>query len=708
MALVANIENAFLQISLAERDRDALRFLWYVTTPKIGQPLSATEVLRMTREPFGAACSPFLLAATIRYHFRMISDKYPDTCRLLSESFYVDDLATSVSTVQEAKRLWKESVDILEDCGMRLRKWRTNDELLRGMFRDLYNGDDSIRQTETKVLGPIWDTDSDALRISLKSVLEFLHTAHDTKRTVLEATVRVFDPLGFLAPFAITAKVMFQRLWQKGILWGEVLQPDILEDWHTWCRELPKANDLCIPRGIKYTGPPRHQTLHVFCDASPQAYGAVIYVRSIQESSLCTVRLVGAKSRVASLKTVSLPRPELLGALLEARLLYYITKCFGTNLSTTLWTDSTILINWIKGDTNRYKPFVATRTTEIQNRTNPSDWRHCPGKENPADLLTRGISIDSLQNRADWWEGPLWLHEDEAYWPRHMELIGFQDEEVNATVVLSAPSVSTCPVLELAIFSSLNKVIRTTALIYRFFSNSSQGENKIAGPLTASEIEQAEKYWIRQVQAESFHDELRAISSSQPVKPTSKLRDFHLFLDEAGLLRLKGQLQRSEENEEGVKMDPPRPTSSEEGVAQLSVVQTTACTTSSPSDSSTPTGENNQIASIRAMSYISDDKHRSQSQYQPTKQLNPHLVPQRASNHRQAQSKTPPLRKQRPANARVSSRSSGQLRNFRQAGVHDHDCEGARGMYMDSSRHTIVPDHAPPLGTATDSHIYDV
>ncbi|XP_064461677.1 uncharacterized protein LOC135371618 [Ornithodoros turicata] len=301
---------------------------------------------------------------------------------------------------------------------------------------------------------------------------------------------------------------MFQRLWQKGIRWDEVLPPDILEDWHSWCRELPKANDLCIPRRIKRTGTVRQQTLHVFCDASPQAYGAVIYVRTIQESSLCTVRLVVAKSRVAPLKTVSLPRLELLGALLGARLLYYITKSFGANLSTTLWTDSMIVINWIKGDTRRYKPFVSNWTTEIQDRTNPSDWRYCPGKENPADLLTRGISIDSLQNRADWWEGPPWLHEDEAYWPRHMELIGFQDKEVKATVVLSAPSVSTCPVLELANFSSLNKVIRTTAWIYRFFSNSSQVENKITGPFTASEIQRAENYWIRQVQAESFPDEL--------------------------------------------------------------------------------------------------------------------------------------------------------------------------------------------------------
>ncbi|XP_064461678.1 uncharacterized protein LOC135371619 [Ornithodoros turicata] len=114
VALVADIEKAFLQISLPERDRDALRFLWYVTTPKIGQPLPAIEVLRMTRVPFGAACSPFLLAATIRYHFRRMSDMYPDTCKLLAESFYVDDLATSISTVQEAKRLWKESVDILK------------------------------------------------------------------------------------------------------------------------------------------------------------------------------------------------------------------------------------------------------------------------------------------------------------------------------------------------------------------------------------------------------------------------------------------------------------------------------------------------------------------------------------------------------------------------------------------------------------------
>ncbi|XP_064479221.1 uncharacterized protein LOC135392441 [Ornithodoros turicata] len=554
VALIADIEKAFLQISLAEADRDALRFLWYTSTPRVGQPLPDVEVLRMTRVPFGATSSPFLLAGTVRHHLQTSSEKYPTTCKLLLESFYVDDLVTSVDTVEEAQQLWKESVIIFEDCCMRLRKWATNDEQLCATLRH-YEDERLISHHERKVLGLVWDAESDTLRVALNSVMDFLLTANVTKRSLLQTVARIFDPLGILAPFVIKAKILFQRVWQKELRWDESLPHDILEDWQKWCHELPKADEIWIPRSIKSTAQVLSQSVHVFCDASLQAYGAVAYIRSQYADGSCTVQLLLSKSRVAPLKSITLPRLELLGALLGTRLCNYVNQSFSDIVKATLWTDSMIVLYWVQGQAQRYKPFVANRISEIQSHRNLSDWRHCPGKENPADLLTRGVNVEYLKARSVWWEGPPWLKETEASWPKLVDARGmlgenFRDEEVKTTYVMLLPSRQLKPILNLNDYCSLDKIIRVTSWMYRFIQNARQREPKERGPLTTEELQQAERYWIKEVQEEVFSEELQALHCSQPVKSTSNLRDFHPYLDPNGLLRIKGRLQRSNENEE--------------------------------------------------------------------------------------------------------------------------------------------------------------
>ncbi|XP_064486068.1 uncharacterized protein LOC135398613 [Ornithodoros turicata] len=549
IALTADVEKAFLQIALAESDRDALRYLWYATTPRMGQPLPEIEALRMTRVPFGATSSPFLLAATLRHHFREMSDIFPSTCKILGESFYVDDLVTSVNTLQEARQLCEESVAIGEHCGMKLRKWATNDHQLREALRQ--QGDDCLsQQLESKVLGVIWDTRTDHLRVALRSVMDFLITADDTKRSLLQATARVFDPLGFLAPFVIRAKIMFQRVWQRELNWDDDLPTDVLEDWQRWRKELHQAKEIAIPRALKGTEEIHHQTLHVFCDASLLAYGAVVYLRTEYKNGACTVYLILAKARVAPLKRISLPRLELLGTLLGARLCDYVAACFPDRHGAILWSDSMIALSWIRGDAQRYKPFVANRISEIQSSRSISGWRHCPGEQNPADLLTRGSSIHSLHSRTHWWEGPQWLKESQEQWPSATTGVGKDiSEEVRATHVLLLPSPPTEPILQLTNCSSLDNVVRTTAWIYRFLHNSRRDE-PTTGPLSTCEIRRAENYWIRQVQAESFSEELEAVKSSWHLKVTSKLRDLHPYLDKDGILRITGRLQRGEESEE--------------------------------------------------------------------------------------------------------------------------------------------------------------
>ncbi|KRX53289.1 hypothetical protein T06_7451, partial [Trichinella sp. T6] len=145
--------------------------------------------------------------------------------------------------------------------------------------------------------------------------------------------------------------------------------------------------------------------LHAFCDASELAYGAVIYLRVETSAPLALVSLVTAKTRVASIKRLSLPRLKLMGALVVARLVHY----------------TEVALSWVRSAASRWKPFVRNRVEEIQQLVEPASWRHCSGKDNPADWLSRGVTVTKLAEGNVWWHGLTWLARPQQAWPRRQE-----------------------------------------------------------------------------------------------------------------------------------------------------------------------------------------------------------------------------------------------------------------------------------------------
>ncbi|GFX47797.1 integrase catalytic domain-containing protein [Trichonephila clavipes] len=164
--------------------------------------------------------------------------------------------------------------------------------------------------------------------------------------------------------------------------------------------------------------------IHCFSDASKSAYGTILYLRFVTCNNEIETSFICSKSRVAPLKSLTLPLLELTAALLSARLAKQVSSCLKFDANIYYWTDSLISYYWIRGDSSAFKPYIKNRVQEIQLLSDPMQWGHCPGKDNPADLLSRGTSAVKLAQNELWWHGPPWLKLTPDHWPnRHRDIL---------------------------------------------------------------------------------------------------------------------------------------------------------------------------------------------------------------------------------------------------------------------------------------------
>jgi len=217
----------------------------------------------------------------------------------------------------------------------------------------------------------------------------------------------------------------------------------------------------------------------------------------------------------------------------------------------TFWSDSMNVLCWIRNNSRIFKPFVANRVGEIQSSTNPCQWRHIASESNPADLISRGISVSDLADSQLWWTGPAFLEKDESEWPANEYHSGGTSNDVDIEKKSYKKTVSLVTVgisdsfwkLEPSRFSSWAKLTRINAWVYRFLDNCvSPKVLRIQGDLTADEIHEAEARIIAKVQQDSFALEYSAILANKVLPSRSKIQPLHPQIDEQGLLRLGGRL----------------------------------------------------------------------------------------------------------------------------------------------------------------------
>ncbi|XP_066928372.1 uncharacterized protein [Clytia hemisphaerica] len=240
------------------------------------------------------------------------------------------------------------------------------------------------------------DFDPSTIETILRSFyVDDLLKSSSTKRGILSVVSSLYDPLGFLSPFTTTAKMILQDVWKDGTNWDEPVNYEIQRKWNKWQSGLSTIDMFKLERCYNIPISSKIQ-LHIFDDASENAYGAVAYLRTTTEP--ISVSFVLAKGRVAPTKQVPLPRLELSAATIAVRLYRLIIKEIDLPIEDShFWSDSTLTLQYITNERNRFKTFVANRVSEIREVTQPTQWHHVNGEENPGDITTRGVfSVEEL------------------------------------------------------------------------------------------------------------------------------------------------------------------------------------------------------------------------------------------------------------------------------------------------------------------------
>lgn len=512
-AFSADISKAFLRVGLQECDRDYTRFLWHEDPRNLSLP---PVTYRFKSVLFGATCSPFLLQATIDHHLKNSENIYKT---LISQNLYVDNFQGTVDCQQRLFDIYENANMELAKANLPLRVWVSNNGALNSRIEEDFK--DYKVPPSTSVLGLQWDVQDDVL--SIKSLANVDHSSL-SKRKLLSLISSLFDPLGLLSPVTIRGKLLVKEAWQMKLGWDEPLPPSFTEEWIKLKADFLKANTIRFTRNIGQDN--KKCTLHVFSDASSKAYGAVAYLVSDGKSNILT-----AKARVTPMKGRSLPQLELTAIQVGTQLAKYIVNTLKALHfeNVIIWSDNEAALQWIKNN-NSNIVYVQNRVASIRELSFNFKFNYVPSSSNPADLLSRGTSVEKLSRDTLWMHGPTWL-DCKSNWPPQKENV------VSVNTLVEA--VTRDPIFKASDMSSLNKIINITNNVFKFI--------KAIKPCV--QLPSAMTYWLQNIQRDHYQEEYEYLTSKNNVnkEKLSLIRSLGLYMDtETKLIHCRGRLTNSD------------------------------------------------------------------------------------------------------------------------------------------------------------------
>ena len=567
--VTSDVSEMFLKILMDPKDRRYHRFVFE------GNDYEWNVIL------FGNVSSPNGSQKVLANACELFGEKCPEAVETISESCYMDDASDSRPTEERALLLTQQLIQLLGHCGMPIHKFYTNSLLvIRNIDPALLAKQITLDEKDVtidagKILGMMYSVhEGDVLMFSgkFKSVHEWTNKSvrtsveegQWTKRLVSRAAASIYDPHGLISPFIVRAKVILQEIWKRKELgWDDCLPPDLCQVWEKWLEQVFVIPEIKIPRWSRFE--PRCQAqLHTFCDASEDGMCCAVFLR-VRKGPNTDVTLLAAKARVSPLRAESISRLELCACVLGTRLCSAVKEVYPVSVEDTFfWTDSEVCLHWINTPAKSFKAYVAHRIGEIQTYTEPRQWLHVPGLQNPADIGTRPITAEELKNRQLWWGGPSFLRQPMSDWPKSKVVKHIETNEVKNTVFLNI-----APFKETRFVDSFEKLhprffsvgsryngllicLRKWAYIIRAVRLFRGGLRSGQGLLHSGEIESARRHLTRQAQLSFFHEEIGLLSRGQnslsrfSEARKSRILQFSPFLDEFGVLRSRSRIEKGQ------------------------------------------------------------------------------------------------------------------------------------------------------------------
>ena len=550
-AVSTDIEGMFLQVGVILEDRPSLRFLWRE------DPAKEVAVYQYVRHIFGSKDSPTCANYALQQTARDNRIQFREAANSVENLFNMDDYLESSPTVEEATKKAQDLVEMLAKGGFKLTKFVSN---VPRLVNSVDPNSQPTKSTEkvlatdqetSHVLGWKWNHSRDTLVVSRGTTPDLNRPV--TQRVVLSLVSAVYDPIGLVAPYTVTARLLLKNIWRPSEQqWDNNLPDNVCKKFLEWAEVLPYLSEITIPR-CYFHGSMDSVELHVFGDSSQDVFSAVAFLRarvSSNERTETQVAFVFGKARVAPMKALIIPKLELQAALLAARLKAEIQQALTVPVERTfMWTDSTTVLQCLHS-IDKKPVFVANRVAEILELTTIDDWNHVPTADNPADAGTRGLSANALLD-SPWLKGPKFLITPD--WPFQLseeilkgKLKNFDSIEVNTEPVHHETTANTASVafnlltLEWQMYSSYEKLLRLVAYILRISPKFSGYRTKTGAITDPIELESADQKLFLLIQSESFPNEAKSLLKSCPLSKPSIIKDFSPFIGPNGFLRAQG------------------------------------------------------------------------------------------------------------------------------------------------------------------------
>ena len=276
----------------------------------------------------------------------------------------------------------------------------------------------------------------------------------------------------------------------------------------------------------------KHETSHLY-HASEEAMCIVAY---LQDKTTLRLTYVIGKCRVAPIRHMTIPKLELQAAVYGIRLRKQILNEHDVKIDKLYhWTGLSIVLQWLQAAHKKQQVFVANRAAEILEKSSMDHWRHVKGVENPADIGTRGMSIEGLKESVRL-SGPAWLQADEEKWPKPWCQVNEVEAKQATSTVATEKKLD--QLFDWRQYSPFNRIRNFIPYCMRF-------RTKQRGTLKADKVHQAEQILFRFVQNESFPNVSKSIANSKGISKTLNIAKLSPFIEEDGTIRVKGRLKHS-------------------------------------------------------------------------------------------------------------------------------------------------------------------